>query len=112
MMMSIALRFIPILNEETDKIMKAQMARGADFESGNIIKKAKAMIPILVPLFISAFRRANELAMAMEARCYHGSEGRTKMKPLKYSRRDINAYLIIALYLACIIVVKVTLKLI
>ena len=112
MMMSIALRFIPILIEETDKIMKAQMARGADFESGNIIKKAKAMIPILVPLFISAFRRANELAMAMEARCYHGSEGRTKMKPLKYSRRDINAYLIIALYLACIIVVKVTLKLI
>ena len=101
MMMSIALRFIPILIEETDKIMKAQMARGADFESGNIIKKAKAM-----------FRRANELAMAMEARCYHGSEGRTKMKPLKYSRRDINAYLIIALYLACIIVVKVTLKLI
>ena len=112
MMMSIALRFIPILIEETDKIMKAQMARGADFESGNIIKKAKAMIPILVPLFISAFRRANELAMAMEARCYHGSEGRTKMKPLKYSRRDINAYLIIALYLACIIVVKITLKLI
>ena len=112
MMMSIALRFIPILVDETDKIMKAQMARGADFESGNIIKKAKAMIPILVPLFISAFRRANELAMAMEARCYHGSEGRTKMKPLKYSRRDINAYLIIALYLACIIVVKVTLKLI
>ena len=107
MMMSIALRFIPILIEETDKIMKAQMARGADFESGNIIKKAKAMIPILVPLFISAFRRANELAI-----CYHGSEGRTKMKPLKYSRRDINAYLIIALYLACIIVVKVTLKLI
>ena len=112
MMMSIALRFIPILIEETDKIMKAQMARGADFESGNIIKKAKAMIPILVPLFISAFRRANELAMAMEARCYHGSEGRTKMKPQKYSRRDINAYLIIALYLVCIIVVKVTLKLI
>ena len=112
MMMSIALRFIPILIEETDKIMKAQMARGADFESGNIIKKAKAMIPILVPLFISAFRRANELAMAMEARCYQGSEGRTKMKPLKNSRRDINAYLIIALYLACIIVVKITLKLI
>ena len=110
MMMTIALRFIPTLLEETDKIMKAQMARGADFESGNIIKKAKAMIPILVPLFISAFRRANELAMAMEARCYHGSEGRTKMKPLKYSRRDINAYLIIALYLACIIVVKITLK--
>ena len=89
------------------------LEKGLGFlKSGNIIKKAKAMIPILVPLFISAFRRANELAMAMEARCYHGSEGRTKMKPLKYSRRDINAYLIIALYLACIIVVKVTLKLI
>ena len=112
MIMTIALRFIPILIEETDKIMKAQMARGADFENGNLVKRAKAMIPVLVPLFISAFRRANELAMAMEARCYHGSEGRTKMKPLKYSRRDINAYLIIALYLACIIVVKVTLKLI
>ena len=111
MMMSIALRFIPILIEETDKIMKAQMARGADFETGNIIKKAKALIPILVPLFISAFRRANELAMAMEARCYHGSEGRTKMKPLKYAKRDIYAYAIIALYLACIIFVKITLKL-
>ena len=82
MMMSIALRFIPILIEETDKIMKAQMARGADFENGSLIKRAKAMVPILVPLFVSAFRRANELAMAMEARCYHGSEGRTKMKPL------------------------------
>ena len=77
MMMSIALRFIPILIEETDKIMKAQMARGADFENGSLIKRAKAMVPILVPLFVSAFRRANELAMAMEARCYHGSEGRT-----------------------------------
>ena len=111
MMMSIALRFIPILIEETDKIMKAQMAGGADCETGNIIKKAKAMLPILVPLFISAFRRANELAMAMEARCYHGSEGRTKMKPLKYAKRDIYAYAIIALYLACIIFVKITLKL-
>ena len=80
MMMSIALRFIPILVEETDKIMKAQIARGADFESGNLIKKAKNMIPLLVPLFVSAFRRANDLAMAMEARCYHGGEGRTKMK--------------------------------
>mgnify|MGYP000196494259 FL=1 len=83
MIMSIALRFIPILLEETDKIMKAQIARGADFESGNIIQRAKAMIPILVPLFVSAFRRANDLAMAMEARCYHGGEGRTRMKPLE-----------------------------
>lgn len=107
MIMSIALRFIPILIEETDKIMKAQMARGADFESGNIIKKAKAMVPILVPLFISAFRRANELAMAMEARCYHGSEGRTKMKPLKYKRRDIYAYLVLFSYLALMIVLKI-----
>ena len=99
MMMSIALRFIPILIEETDKIMKAQTARGADFNNGNIIKRAKAMIPILVPLFISAFRRANELAMAMEARCYHGSEGRTKMKPLKYKKRDRIAYLVMFAYL-------------
>ena len=88
MMMSIALRFIPILLEETDKIMKAQIARGADFESGNLVKKAKAMVPLLVPLFISAFRRANDLAMAMEARCYRGGEHRTKMKPLIYHRRD------------------------
>ena len=86
MMMSIALRFIPILIEETDKIMKAQMARGADFESGNLIKKVKSMIPLLVPLFVSAFRRADDLAMAMEARCYNGGEGRTKMKPLAYAR--------------------------
>ena len=98
MMMSIALRFIPILLEETDKIMKAQMARGADFESGNIIQRAKAMIPILVPLFVSAFRRANDLAMAMEARCYHGGEGRTKMKPLKYKAGDIRAYVFTVLY--------------
>ena len=92
MMMSIALRFIPILLEETDKIMKAQIARGADLESGNIIQKAKSMIPILVPLFVSAFRRANDLAMAMEARCYRGGDGRTKMKPLVYKRRDYVAY--------------------
>lgn len=98
MMMSIALRFIPILVEETDKIMKAQMARGADFESGNIIQKAKSLIPLLVPLFVSAFRRANDLAMAMEARCYRGGKGRTKMKPLKYSRRDAGGYLILAVY--------------
>lgn len=105
MMMSIALRFIPILLEETDKIMKAQIARGADFESGNLIKRAKALVPLLVPLFISAFRRANDLAMAMEARCYRGGEGRTKMKPLIYQRRDYLAYLCILLYLVCKIVV-------
>ncbi len=103
MMMSIALRFIPILVEETDKIMKAQMARGADFESGSLLKRAKAMVPVLVPLFISAFRRANDLAMAMEARCYHGSEGRTKMKPLKYSRTDKAAYAILFAYLGAMI---------
>ena len=105
MMMSIALRFIPILLEETDKIMKAQIARGADLESGNIFQKAKAMIPILVPLFVSAFRRANDLAMAMEARCYRGGEGRTKMKPLVYKRRDHLAYVFCYVYLALIIVV-------
>ena len=104
MMMSIALRFIPILLEETDKIMKAQIARGADLESGNIIQRAKAMIPILVPLFVSAFRRANDLAMAMEARCYRGGEGRTTMKPLVYHSRDRVAYLVTAVYLAVIIV--------
>ena len=100
MMMSIALRFIPILLEETDKIMKAQLARGADFESGNLLKRAKAMVPLLVPLFISAFRRANDLAMAMEARCYRGGEGRTKMKPLIYRKRDYIAYLVLVIYLA------------
>ncbi len=105
MIMSIALRFIPILLEETDKIMKAQIARGADFETGNIFKRAKAMVPLLVPLFISAFRRANDLAMAMEARCYRGGEGRTKMKPLIYKRRDAIAYLILFTYLAGSIVI-------
>lgn len=103
MMMSIALRFIPILIEETDKIMKAQMARGADFETGNLIQKAKSMVPLLVPLFISAFRRATDLAMAMEARCYRGGEGRTKMKPLKYEKRDHKAYLVYAVYLVLIV---------
>ena len=98
--MSIALRFIPILMEETDKIMKAQMARGADFESGNFIKKAKSLIPLLVPLIISAFRRANDLAMAMEARCYRGGEHRIRMKPLCYKKRDFAAYAVILLYLA------------
>lgn len=105
MMMSIALRFIPILLEETDKIMKAQIARGADFESGNIIQRAKSMIPILVPLFVSAFRRANDLAMAMEARCYHGGEGRTKMKPLRYKGYDVAAYILTLAYLAAIFVI-------
>ena len=100
MMMSIALRFIPILMEETDKIMKAQLARCADFESGNLVKKAKSLVPLLVPLFISAFRRANDLAMAMEARCYRGGEHCTKMKPLHYERRDYIAYLVVLCYLA------------
>ena len=100
MMMSIALRFIPILMEETDKIMKAQLARCADFESGNLIRKAKSLVPLLVPLFISAFRRANDLAMAMEARCYRGGEHRTKMKPLHYEKRDYMAYLVVLCYLA------------
>ena len=103
MMMSIALRFIPILIEETDKIMKAQMARGADFEHGNLIQKAKAMVPLLVPLFVSAFRRAEDLAMAMEARCYNGGEGRTKMKPLKYETIDHNAYMIIILFFVLVL---------
>lgn len=107
MMMSIALRFIPILIEETDKIMKAQMARGADFESGNLLKKAKNMIPLLVPLFVSAFRRANDLALAMEARCYNGGEGRTKMKPLVYARRDVIAYLVVLVYLTAVILMRI-----
>lgn len=92
MMMSIALRFIPILLEETDKIMKAQMARGADFETGNLFARAKAMIPLLVPLFVSAFRRAGELAMAMEARCYHGGENRTRLRKLEITKNDYLAY--------------------
>ena len=99
MMMSIALRFIPILLEETDKIMKAQLARGADFENGNIFHRVKGMIPILVPLFVSAFRRANDLALAMEARCYHGGDGRTRMKPLHYQKRDYIAYAAMGIYM-------------
>ena len=94
MMMSIALRFIPVLLEEADKIMKAQMARGADFESGNLIQRAKSMVPLLVPLFVSAFRRAGDLAMAMEARCYHGGEGRTRLRVLKLTMNDLYACLI------------------
>ena len=107
MMMSIALRFIPILIEETDKIMKAQMARGADFEKGNLLQKAKNMVPLLVPLFVSAFRRAEDLAMAMEARCYNGGEGRTKMKPLHYENRDRIAYLVVLGFLALVIVAAI-----
>ena len=109
MMMSIALRFIPILMEETDKIMKAQMARGADFESGNLLQRAKNLIPLLVPLFISAFRRADDLAMAMEARCYHGGENRTQMKPLIYQRRDYAAYAATLVYLAADIAIRIAL---
>ena len=110
MMMSIALRFIPILLEETDKIMKAQMARGADFESGGLLKRAKSLIPLLVPLFVSAFRRANDLAMAMEARCYRGGDGRTKMKPLRYKGIDNIAYLALVVYLAALIAVSIITK--
>ena len=106
MMMSIALRFIPTLIEETDKIMSAQKARGADFESGNIIQKAKALIPILVPLFISAFRRADELATAMECRCYHGGEGRTKLHVLKYQRRDYIALTAGVLVVTAVLVLR------
>ena len=105
MMMTIALRFIPTLLEEADKIMKAQMARGADFESGNIIQRAKAMVPLLVPLFISAFRRAGDLAMAMEARCYHGGEGRTRLRILKLTRADAVATLITAVMIALVAVI-------
>ena len=107
MMMSIALRFIPTLMEETGKIKRAQMARGADFESGNLIARAKAMIPLLVPLFVSAFRRADELAMAMEARCYRGGDGRTKMKQLKYTWRDALAVFAIIAMFAVIIVFNI-----
>ena len=104
MMMTIALRFIPTLLEETSKIMKAQMARGADFESGRLFQRAKAMVPVLVPLFISAFRHADELAMAMESRCYHGGEGRTRMKILKLHMRDAIAVVSMAVLGALVIV--------
>lgn len=107
MMMSIALRFIPILMDETSKIMRAQEARGANFSEGGIIRRAKALVPLLVPLFISAFRRANDLAMAMEARGYHGGEGRTRMKPLSYHRKDMVAFAVMALYVLCQIGMKI-----
>ena len=106
LMMSMALRFIPTLIEETDKIMSAQKARGADFETGNLIDRAKALLPILVPLFVSAFRRADELAVAMESRCYHGGEGRTRMKQLRFVTTDIVALILGGLFLATVIVMK------
>lgn len=104
MMMTIALRFIPTLLEEADKIMKAQMARGADFESGNLLARAKAMVPLLVPLFVSAFRRAGDLAMAMESRCYRGGEGRTRLRVLKLTRADLYASLVMAAFVGLIVV--------
>ena len=106
MMMSIALRFIPTLIEETDKIISAQKARGADFETGNLFRRAKALVPILVPLFVSAFRRADELATAMECRCYHGGEGRTKMKQLHYRLRDVVTLLLGAALLGGVITLR------
>lgn len=107
MMMTIALRFIPTLLEETEKIMKAQKSRGADFESGNLVSRAKNLVPLLVPLFISAFRRADELAMAMEARCYRGGENRTRMRQLKISKGDYVASAIFTIYFAAIIIIKI-----
>lgn len=107
MMMSIALRFIPTILEETDKIMKAQTARGADFESGNVLNRAKALIPLLVPLFISAFRRADELAMAMECRCYHGGNNRTKMNEPKLGIRDLWATIVFLIFVAAIILTNI-----
>ncbi|MBR2889797.1 MAG: energy-coupling factor transporter transmembrane protein EcfT [Oscillospiraceae bacterium] len=107
MMMCIALRFIPTLIEETDKIMSAQKARGADFESGNLLERVQALVPILVPLFISAFRRADELATAMECRCYQGGDGRTKMKLLRYKRGDYQAFGVGALLLIAVICLSV-----
>lgn len=106
MIMSIALRFIPVLTEELDRIMKAQMARGMDFKEGSIFERLKKLMPIIVPLFVSAIRRSNDLAMAMDARCYHGGEGRTKMKPLKYRNADYMAYVLLVLYIALLIAVK------
>ena len=107
MMMSIALRFIPTLIQETDKIMSAQKARGADFDSGNLIQKAKALIPILIPLFISSFRRAEELAIAMECRCYHGDEGRTSLRQLRYAGRDYGLIVFSIALCAGIVVLRV-----
>ena len=106
LMMSMALRFIPTLIEETDKIMSAQKARGADFETGSLVQRAKALLPILVPLFVSAFRRADELAVAMESRCYHGGDGRTRMKQMKLQGIDYAAFALGAVFLAAVIVLR------
>jgi energy-coupling factor transport system permease protein len=106
LMMSMALRFIPTLIEETDKIMSAQKARGADFETGSLVQRTKALLPVLVPLFVSAFRRADELAVAMESRCYHGGEGRTRMKQMKFAGIDAAAFVFAALFLAAMTVMK------
>ncbi|MCD8049213.1 MAG: energy-coupling factor transporter transmembrane protein EcfT [Clostridia bacterium] len=106
MMMSIALRFIPTLTDEADKIVKAQTSRGGDFDTGGIIKKAKAMIPLFVPLFVSAFRRADDLAMAMEARCYHGGAGRTAYRQLKYERGDAAAFVVTGAVCACVLIMR------
>ena len=107
MMMTIALRFVPTLIEETDKIMKAQQSRGSDFSSGHFLRRLYSLTPVLVPLFISAFRRADDLAMAMEARCYHGGEGRTRMKELRVSKRDYTAIFFIVIFLAALEIMKV-----
>ena len=106
MMMTVALRFIPTLIEEADKITKAQLARGADFESGNVFKRAKSMLPILIPLFVNSFRRADELAMAMESRCYHGGEGRTRMRVLKFHTGDLAAVIIFAAFIAAVVLAQ------
>ncbi len=107
MMMTIALRFVPTLMDESEKIRNAQMSRGADFESGNVFKRVKSMIPILIPLFVSSFRKADELAIAMESRCYHGGEGRTRMKQLKFRKDDLFAILVTLLFVAVLIVLLV-----
>ena len=109
MMMTIALRFVPTLMDESDKIRNAQMSRGADFESGNVFKRVKSMIPILIPLFVSSFRKADELAIAMESRCYHGGDGRTRMHQLKFRKEDLFAILITLLFVGALIAVMILL---
>lgn len=109
MMISIALRFIPTLMEETEKIMKAQAARGADIGTGNLIQRAKSFIPILIPLFISSFKRADDLAVAMDSRCYHGSEGRTSISELKYAKVDLSVFIVYILFVASALVLQYTL---
>ena len=106
MMMSIALRFIPILGDEAEKIKRAQIARGADFEEGGLIRRVKGLIPLLVPLFVSAFSRAEDLSLAMEARCYHGGAGRTKLHPLRFAGRDFAAFVWIGAFLAAVILLR------